>query len=90
MSNRALTVAETAAILRVGRDTVYAGCNAPAPHRWPHYRVGTGPRAAIRVLESDIPEIRELLSGAVHIPTVPVAASRPDSRRRGAARLIAS
>jgi hypothetical protein len=91
MTDRALTVPETAEILRVGKDTVYAGCNAPEPHRWPHYRVGTGPRAAIRVLESDIPHIRRLLSRAPQPTPVPVDASSADvRRRRGAARLLAS
>lgn len=87
-----LTVPELCQLLRVGKDAVYAGCKAPEPYRWPHYRAGRGIRAGIRVLRKDIPVIRELLSGVALSPK-PAAApvdSRSAERLRGAQRLVRS
>jgi len=87
-----LTVPELCAVLRVGKDTVYAGCSAPEPYRWPHYRVGRGVRAAIRVLAKDVPAIRQLLSGApAPVRQAPASVDdRTAQLRRGARRLVST
>lgn len=62
-------VAETAKHFDVSKDTVYEACKSG---RWPHRRVGTGPRAPIKFSPEDWQEIAELMR-----PVSVVAARTP-------------
>lgn len=65
-----LDVAGMAKFLKVGKGTVYAGCNADGPGRWAHFRIGSGVRAKIRFTAADRDYNVRLLHGSQE-PTKP-------------------
>lgn len=72
------TVAETAEHFRVGKNAVYANCRS---RTWPHHRVGTHARAAIRFSPEDWRLIDELLKVPPVQPIVPAGPTMAQIKR---------